>query len=70
MFYCGLMGYGFKFSANRLGGHKKLWDTGVYGFKSEAWVMRVSTVVVLREFSNSAQDFINKQITTDGYIRD
>ena len=24
-------------------------------------------IVVLREFSNSAQDFINKQITTDGY---
>ena len=43
MVYCRLMSYGFKFSANRLGGHKKLWDTGVYGL-SEAWVMRVSTV--------------------------
>ena len=24
-------------------------------------------IVILREFSNSAQDFINKQITMDGY---
>ena len=48
-FYCGLMGYGFKFSANRLGGPTKLWDTGVYGL-SEVWVMRGSSTVYLYLF--------------------
>jgi hypothetical protein len=43
MGYCGLMGYGVKFSAHRLGGLKKVWVKRVYGL-SQAWVMRGSTV--------------------------
>jgi hypothetical protein len=49
MGYCGLMGYGVKFSAHQLGGLKKVWDMRVYGL-SQAWVMRGSTVVNFRVF--------------------
>ena len=45
MGYCGCMGYGMHFSANRLGGPKNLWGIREYGL-SELWVMRESTVPV------------------------
>jgi hypothetical protein len=43
MGYRGCMGYGMHFSANRLGGPKKVWGIREYGL-SELWVMRESTV--------------------------
>ena len=44
MGYCGLMGYGLQIPANQLGRPNFLWVIRGYGF-SQAWVMRVSTVV-------------------------
>jgi hypothetical protein len=41
--YCGCMSYGVHFSANRLGGLKKVCVTGEYAL-SRLWVMRESTV--------------------------
>ncbi|KAF8971861.1 hypothetical protein BDZ97DRAFT_1150156 [Flammula alnicola] len=46
MGYRGLMGYGLKIPAHRLGGPKNLWDIRGYGL-SKAWVMRGSTVMIL-----------------------
>ncbi|KAF8953544.1 hypothetical protein BDZ97DRAFT_1712975 [Flammula alnicola] len=45
MGYRGLMGYGLKIPAHRLGGPKNLWDIRGYGL-SQAWVMRGSTVIL------------------------
>ena len=44
MGYCGPMGYGMQFPANRVGGSLELWVIRGYGF-SEVWVMRGSTVI-------------------------
>ena len=46
--YCGLMGYGLQIPAHQLGGPKMAWDFRGYGL-SEAWVKRVSTVVLLHK---------------------
>ena len=46
MDYCSIMGYGIHFSANQLGGPKKVWgirEYAEYGL-SVVWVMRESTV--------------------------
>ena len=43
--YQGVMGYGFKFPAYRLGGPKILWIMGEYGL-SGPWIKRESTVLV------------------------
>ena len=45
--YCGLMGYGLQIPAHQLGGPKMAWDFRGYGL-SEAWVTRVSTVLLSR----------------------
>jgi hypothetical protein len=39
------MGYGLQIPAHQLGGPKRVWDFWGYGL-SNAWVMRVSTVVM------------------------
>ena len=39
-----IMGYGLKFSANRVGGSEKLWVTGGYGLRG-LWDKTVSTVL-------------------------
>ena len=44
MGYYGYMGYGMHFSANQLGGPKKIWGIREYGL-SELWVMRELTVL-------------------------
>ena len=43
MGYRGCMGYGLDFSANQLGGPKKLWGIREYGLP-RLWVKRESTV--------------------------
>ena len=43
MDYCGFMGYGIHFSANKLGGPKKVWGIREYGLL-ELWVKRELTV--------------------------
>jgi hypothetical protein len=43
MGYCGPMGYGRQFSANRLGGRLKLWGKRGYGLR-QVWVKRGLTV--------------------------
>ena len=43
MGYCGPMGYGVEFPANRLRGQKKLWDKRGYGLR-QVWVKRGLTV--------------------------
>ena len=43
MDYCGFMGYGIRFSANQLGGPKKVWGIREYGLL-ELWVKRELTV--------------------------
>ena len=49
MGYCGCMGYGMHFSANQLGGPKKICVIREYGL-SELCVMRESTVYIGREY--------------------
>ena len=44
MDYCGFMGYGTHFSANQLGGPKKVWGIREYGLL-ELWVKRELTVI-------------------------
>jgi len=44
MCYCRFMGYGLQIPAYQLGGPKSIWDFRGYGL-SNAWVMRVLTVV-------------------------
>ena len=44
MGYCGFMGYGMTFSANQLGGLKKLWGIREYGLSERLWDKRESTV--------------------------
>ena len=44
MGYCGPMGYGVDFPANRLRGQKKLWDKRGYGLR-QVWVKRGLTVL-------------------------
>ncbi|KIJ99617.1 hypothetical protein K443DRAFT_43130, partial [Laccaria amethystina LaAM-08-1] len=39
------MGYGLQIPAHQLGGQKRVWDFWGYGL-SNAWVMRVSTVLI------------------------
>ena len=43
MDYCGFMGYGIHFSANQLGGPKKVWGIREYRLL-ELWVKRELTV--------------------------
>ena len=43
MDYCGFMGYGTHFSANQLGGLKKVWGIREYGLL-ELWIKRELTV--------------------------
>ena len=43
MDYCGFMGYGIHFSANQLGGPKKVWGIREYKLL-ELWVKRELTV--------------------------
>ena len=49
MDYRGCMGYGLDFSANQLGGPKKLWGIGEYGLP-RLWVKRESTVAAIVPF--------------------
>ena len=44
MDYCGFMGYGIHFSANQLGGPKKVWGIREYGLLV-LWVKRELTVL-------------------------
>ena len=45
MDYCGFMGYDIHFSANQLGGPKKVWGIREYGLL-ELWVKKELTVYV------------------------
>ena len=54
MDYWGFMGYGIHFSANQLGGPKKVWGIREYGLL-ELWVKRELTVYMLLFFKKSTQ---------------